>query len=369
MEVTATLNQLLKERGAPQTKTSFSIAEIDGFLKTATSIKRDIISLHSELSTIRQAYLSTAAPRKTQLARKGQNNATQAPVFLTDENRNEIDKSAKDMLRGLNARIRLLTNEELVRQKAVGDAIKKKYGRGLGNLAKKWAAGGAVGVRDSGKSPEHEAAIEAENQIVAHYESILLFLQQRLQDVAKLQKGMMETRLTRDMEKNRSVLAKARGSQLPPGLAAEFGFADSTKSTTSRGSVGEASSGVPIEEEEKQRRQQQGDLDLTDEQRQIFEKDNKDMLKHYHTALDKVRTAEKSILEISELHMALAGHITVQASHVSQLVADSEHTTENVGGGNKELKKASQKKFSQARATFYAASGLCLFLIVWDLII
>jgi len=49
-------------------------------------------------------------------------------------------------------------------------------------------------------------------------------------------------------------------------------------------------------------------------------------------------------------------------------VADSFLTTENVGGGNKELRKATEKK-SIAKYVFYASCGLSAFLIVWDLII
>ena len=61
-------------------------------------------------------------------------------------------------------------------------------------------------------------------------------------------------------------------------------------------------------------------------------------------------------------------NLEIQAVHVSQLVADSISTTENVDKGNKELKKALDRP-STARYTFMAASGLCLFMIVWDFLI
>ncbi|KAL1845310.1 hypothetical protein VTK73DRAFT_701 [Phialemonium thermophilum] len=99
----------------------------------------------------------------------------------------------------------------------------------------------------------------------------------------------------------------------------------------------------------------------------MFERDNQDMLKHYETTLDKVRTAEKSLLEISELQTLLVNNLEMQSVHIDQLVADSFKTAENIGGGNTQLKKAAQRA-SPARYTFFAASGLCLFLIVWDLV-
>jgi len=79
------------------------------------------------------------------------------------------------------------------------------------------------------------------------------------------------------------------------------------------------------------------------------------------------RTAERSMLEISELQTALVQNLDVQSADISQLVADSLSTTENVGGGNKELKMAIERK-STARMVFWASCGLCGFLISWDLI-
>jgi hypothetical protein len=43
-------------------------------------------------------------------------------------------------------------------------------------------------------------------------------------------------------------------------------------------------------------------------------------------------------------------------------------TAENVGGGNKELKKAAERK-STARMLFYGTTAFCLTLVVWDLLI
>lgn len=79
------------------------------------------------------------------------------------------------------------------------------------------------------------------------------------------------------------------------------------------------------------------------------------------------RTAEKSLIEISELQTQLVSNLATQSAHIDQLVADSFSTTENVGGGNKQLTKAA-KRPSMAKYTFYAACSVCSFLIVWDLV-
>jgi t-SNARE complex subunit (syntaxin) len=85
------------------------------------------------------------------------------------------------------------------------------------------------------------------------------------------------------------------------------------------------------------------------------------------TFLTFCRTAEKSLIEISELQTLLVGNLATQSAHIEQLVTESENTTENVGSGNKQLKEAS-KRPSAARYTFFASAGVCAFLIVWDLI-
>lgn len=80
------------------------------------------------------------------------------------------------------------------------------------------------------------------------------------------------------------------------------------------------------------------------------------------------RTAEKSLVEIGQLQAQLVNNLATQSAHVEQLISDSFLTTENVGGGNKQLKKATERK-STAKYVFYASCGLSAFLVVWDLVI
>lgn len=71
------------------------------------------------------------------------------------------------------------------------------------------------------------------------------------------------------------------------------------------------------------------------------------------------------MLEISELQTTLVQNLDIQGANISQLVADAELTSENVGGGNKELKRATERK-STARVVYFASLGLCSFLVLWD---
>ena len=79
------------------------------------------------------------------------------------------------------------------------------------------------------------------------------------------------------------------------------------------------------------------------------------------------RNVERSLIEISDLQTTLSNNLTIQSAQISQLVQDSDFTTENLGKGNKELKQASERR-SVARMAFWATVCYCVFLIIWDLI-
>ncbi|KAM0326797.1 hypothetical protein ACHAQA_006672 [Verticillium albo-atrum] len=342
-DITPVFNELLAKHKAPSTRNKFSLEDIDGFLKEAYRINSHITTLHNELKDVRQSYLSTAQPRKTHIRA----NASQQR-YLTDRDREEVDANAKQMLRELNASIRALEEAETLRRETESALIRKKFVRGLGALGA-WAAGDGGA---SSKTSEHAAAEGRARDEGQHRDGVVWFLRRKLQLCGRTQQDMMEARLTREMEKSRSVLAKAGGGGAMPELT---GFYETKP---------KASTGVPADET----RGFNPTQDLTDEQIQMFEKGNQDMLQHYNSTLDKVRTAEKSLIEISELQTLLVGNLATQSANIEQLVADSENMGDNVGGGNKQLKEAT-KRPSAARYTFFASAGLCAFLIVWDLII
>jgi hypothetical protein len=183
----------------------------------------------------------------------------------------------------LNGSILALAEAEQLRRETEAAVLRAKYAPPGARLLGRWAAGGAdTDGKGDRRSPEQRAAEDAAGQIGAHRESVLWFLRQRLGEVGNTQKGMMETRLKREVEKSRSVLARARGMG---GLEAMPTAVDGRFSSTTQG--------ISADEEErekaKKRQMQPQDLNLTDEQVQMFEKGNMDMLKHYESTLDKVR--------------------------------------------------------------------------------
>ncbi|KAI0538068.1 hypothetical protein GGR58DRAFT_469406 [Xylaria digitata] len=353
-DITPAFNSFLKQREAPSTKGTYTVDNLEDFLKEAYRINSHITSLHTDLKNIRQSYLSTAQPRKTLIPSTHHDRSSRP---LSDREREEIDANAKKMLRELHASIRRLADVEQARADIEGKVIQKKYVRGLGALGA-WASGGV----STSKSTEHATAEDRAKTISTHRDSVLWLLRHRLQECVKTQQDMMEIRLMREMEKNRSILAKARGGYDAAFLHNSTSLVESPASPTDRRKG--SSQLLPRDETPSYN----PTTDLTPEQIQMFERDNQDMLKHYESTLDQVRTAEKSLMEISELQTQLINTLTTQSAGVEQLVADSDTTAENVQGGNRQLSQAT-KKASPAKYTFFATCGLCAFLIVWDLII
>ncbi|CAG8970809.1 hypothetical protein HYALB_00001596 [Hymenoscyphus albidus] len=323
-DLTPLLDELLKSHDAkPMTSPSLTLQNIDEFQKEAYRINSHIASLNAYLKKIRQSYLSTAPPpRRTRLA----TNEKQWP-FLTDRQREEIDAETKQLLRELNASIRHLADAEQLRQDTERTLSREKFARlGLGSLGK-WAAGGAGQTKSSDQQLEEARA----NAISGHRESVLWYLRQKLQECGGIQASMMEKRILREVEKNKSVLANSK-LHMP-----ELGGFENAAAVPS--SSYKSSAALPMETQ-----QMDPETELSQEQVQMFEQENQDMLRLYESKLDQVRTAEKSLVEISELQTQLVNNLATQSEYISQLVEDSLLTTENVGGGNKQLKKAAERK-------------------------
>ncbi len=355
-DITPDFNVCLKARGTqPVLKQEYDLNRINLFLQEAYSINARIADLTRELRSVRAAYLSTApSARKRTLGGHDAYVGLRKP--LTDSEREAIDAQSKQLLRQLNGAITGLKQAEDVRNQAADSvALSKRARGGLGALGR-WAAGGAV----TAKSPEEEREEAERKTIAAVRESIILYLQQRLEEAGRVQSEMMEIRLTREVEKSKSVLYKSRVSGGIPyaqdedmnGMSMLGSTAQAGKRQKNLG-MPNGSSSSPAEEA------------LSQEQIQLFASENADLLKHYEDQLDQVRTAEKSILEISELHSTLHANLQQQSEHIDQLVQDSYLTTENLGKGNKELQRANERR-STAQAVFFGTVGFCSFLILWD---
>lgn len=341
---TAEFDELLKQHGAPKTRGSITADQIDEYTKEAYRIYHRIASLLKYLRSIRQAYLSTAQPPRT--ARRDPK-----ALFLTDYDRDQVDAKTGRLIRELRSTIQEHERAQTLFQGTQQALIRKQYGSPLTALGK-WAPSGSIV-----KSPEQQAAEERLEAQSLHRHDILWFLEHWLRQPVEIWTDMKKTRVMRQMEKDRSVLARTKMRERSDA------FQKLALGENGSSGGGQGISAVQLEEEQK-------DLDerLTPEKLQMFEKANQDMLKLHESKLDKINQAQKSLIEIAELHDALIGNLGIQAEHIEQLVSDEMSTQENVGKANEELKRA-QGRFSFARFTFYVSVAVCSFVVVADLVL
>ena len=142
--------------------------------------------------------------------------------------------------------------------------------RGFGAL-QRWAVGDSERIA---RSPQEELEEVKRETVKVHRKSIIEYLQNRLNEVSRVQLAMMETRKERQVEKSKSILYKSKGS------AAAIGPQGGVDYT---GSYGEPSGGMDEESTREIERK------LNPEQLQLFEDENQSLLKYYHDRLDQIR--------------------------------------------------------------------------------
>lgn len=356
-DITADFNVCLKKRNAqPVTHHAYNIERINSFLQEAYSINARIADLTHTLRSTRPAYLSTAPPtRRRQNATTQQYQQHDHSRPLTHEEREAFDAQSKKLLKQLNAAIKSLQQAEEVRNQTLDSvALSKRAQGGIGALGR-WAAGGAA----TAKSPEEEMEEAKGKTLAAFRAAVIMFLEQRLGAAGKVQAEMMEVRIGREVERSKSALYKSRGGASIPYAEDE----DGNKSVNS----GSAAAAARQQSSKSAAETNSDTAELTQEQLQLFESENADLLQYYEGQMEQISQAERSILEISELHSTLHANLAQQSEHIEQLVQESYDTTDNLGKGNLELKRASERR-STAQAVFWSTVGFCSFLVVWDLI-
>ena len=351
--ITSDFNACLKTHNSVTvTHHAYDIKRIDSFLQEAYSINARIADLTRTLRSTRPAYLSTAPPARHR-RQNAQNAATHdAARPLTHEEREAFDAQSKKLLKQLNAAIKSLSQAEEVRNQTLDSvALSKRARGGMGALGR-WAAGGAV----TAKSPQEEAEEAKNNTLAAFRAAVIMFLEQRLGEAGKVQAEMMEVRIGREVEKSKSALYKSRGGASIPYAHDDGGPAGSSSNSTTKANV-----------QQEDTSENPDTAALTRDQLQMFESENADLLQYYEGQMEQISQAERSILEISELHSTLHANLAQQSEHIEQLVQESYDTTANLGKGNQELKRASERR-STAQAVFWGTVGFCSFLVVWDLV-
>ena len=209
---------------------------------------------------------------------------------MTDTQRDDIDAVSKRTIRELNAAIRQLADAEQLRQDTEKRLAQQRRARqGLGVLGR-WAAGGVLGGPKEKKSPEEELEDARRNSIKMHRESVIWYLRRKLEEAGEVQRGMMEVRLEREMEKSKSMLYKTRGAKAGSMAGAEsptIGGMNGYEDGGMGGGRGRYRGGKAAQMEDADRREIE--QQLSPEQLQLFAQENNEMLKLYEDQLDQVR--------------------------------------------------------------------------------
>jgi len=339
-------SDLLAGHGSPPIRSRRWEVPQDGFIKEAYTINYSILNLTRFLLSIRQAYLSTARPPRHNPAFSKRPDRR----YFTDKERDEIDFETKTMIRQYMQVISNLEGAEKTRVMVEKKTREKNISFG------KW-------IKDLRRGDELDEEEEKSKWVSLHREGVLWLLKDRLEKLSEIQREQQETRVMRAVEKNKSILENAVFDK-SQGMATASAAVQASKAAQMEAQAKAYKRSHLAVEEEEQREIEQV---LSPDQLQIFAKENQDMIKHYEETLDQVRTAERSLLEISELQTQLATNLAVQSNHIDQLMADSVLTAENMEAGNKQLKKATERS-SPARWVFQASLGFCTFLIIADLL-
>ena len=361
MDLTPIFNEFLLNRNAePISKPVFTVSKLNEFLQEAHRISSLASDLAAYLRDIRPAYL-TLQPHRPFPSRSNRLINSKGKIHtshgLTDNDRTRIDHETKALLTGLSVAIRKLSEVIDAESDIQQEIIRRKRRKlGFGALGQ-WAAGGGI-VDKTPEELEEEAKVETTR---VWREAVVWFLQRKLEKVSEFQMNMVQIRLDRERERSKSILYRVQGPSTTAVVNGGSSLAPSggVRSVTDSMDMGKA---VELERAQEEDRAWK---DLSPEQLQIFEKEQQDMLKQYNDELNKIKTAESSLLEISSLQSQLAMNLETQSAHIDQLVQDSYLTTEQVGSGNKELKKASERP-STARVVFWATCCLCAVLTMWD---
>lgn len=374
MDITPLFNEALSAHGAPVIPIGRKPPPpVDKFLLEAYTIEAHISNLTRDLLAIRASYLSTArAPPPTRVRRTNSGSSISSfdnvadRRYLTDQERDVIDVEAKAVIGESIQAIQRLESAEKIRIET--ERIKYQKNKRRLDLGKVFKGGWKTILVDE-EAEKEDLEDEEMKAVRLHRESIIWVLRNRLEKASEIQRTQQETRVMRQVERSKSMLYKATGAaihQSRPGSSAGPSAADIYRDgvvpkKTTASAWGDSGSLPP---EEKESIEQV----LSPEQLQIFAKENQDMMKYYEDTLDQVRTAEKSLIEISEMQTQLASNLASQSVFIDQLVADSITTVENLEKGNKQLKEASERS-SMASSFFYGAIGFSLLVITYDFLV
>lgn len=245
---------------------------------------------------------------------------------MTDKQRDEIDYEARMILQQQTSRLRAL--EDLEKQR-----IERYNSRST-----------------MAKFMQDPKAEGTEHTIQLHRAGIFWYLNDLLKTVSDLHASQQQIRLSRQLEK-----AKSTFHHVPEGA---------TNKRTPSGNM----TATALNNEESSSSTHQGNVNqtLSPQLQTELENENNALLDELELSLDKAKSAEKSMYEISQLQSELATHLSSQSDMIQNLLENASQTSADVTAANKQLTSSGQRNRLASKIIIYTSVILALLLLFYD---
>jgi syntaxin 18 len=234
---------------------------------------------------------------------------------MTDKQRDEIDYEARMILQQQKSRLRAL--EDLEKQRI------EKYS-----------------ARSAMSKFMEDLRTEGTNKTVQlHRAGIFWYLNDLLKEVSDFHAAQQQIRLSRQLEK-----AKSTFHHVPESHSTKAAVVDEQNQAVKTTNTEQFSAELQME----------------------LENENNALLDELQVSLDKARSAEKSMYEISQLQTDLANHLTTQNEMIENLLENAFQTSEDVTAANQQLTSAGKRNRIASKIIIYASVIIGLLLLFYD---
>jgi septal ring factor EnvC (AmiA/AmiB activator) len=99
---------------------------------------------------------------------------------------------------------------------------------------------------------------------------------------------------------------------------------------------------VAVRHEEEEEAEEDGDLELTESERNMLKQENTTLQHNFETLVDKTREIEKQVMEISHLQTLFADRVSQQKEAIEDIHKKAIESVDSVQRGNEYLQSASK---------------------------
>lgn len=254
----------------------------------------------------------------------GHNNLNQP---LTDKQRDDIDYETKMIIQQTMMRIRSL--EDLERERL------NKQSKNLGGISSFF-----VDIKQE----------EMKKTTALHRAGVLWFLNDKLKQVSDRHSAQQEIRLSRQVEKSKSMLHNVDENNTLSSLR-EF----KPKKPLTANHYTEQELPEVLKH-------------LTPQQITQLEAENNELLDELELSLNKAKAAEKSLYEISQIQSQLATHLSTQNEMIESLLDDAFQVHDDVNRGNQQLESAQTRNRRTSKIIISLSIFFAFILLFFDAI-